>query len=234
MAPQGVLLGRAGRASAGCNRRPGCRLTPIEGVLAANSRNRAIFRRKVIPSWEHLTLKVPIVRPIFAAIAARLWVGRLVAAPYNKFLASASKTADASVAYFCVANVINSSASSLCYPLTTSPAPKPTEALHQHSRRITKCDKSPSPPQRSQHWLSQVAPMRIRITARERTEISAGIINSAIHLGIGLLANLRIAPGPSPPGLRPPPTTLPEGRSGRSNVLSAWRSSQRVSGSRKG
>ena len=51
--------------------------------------------------------------------------------------------------------------------------------------------------QRSQLWLLQAPPMRIRIAARDTTAISAGITNSVIRSVIGVLAK------PSPPGPRP-------------------------------
>ena len=88
------------------------------------------------------------------------------------------------------------------------------QVLARTPKENTKCAKSLSPPQRSQRWLSQAPPMRIRIMARDTMEISAGITRMAIRSVIGLLASLRRAPRPSPPRPRPARTTAPEGRSG--------------------
>jgi len=76
-----------------------------------------------------------------------------------------------------------------------------------------------------QTWAGPTA-MRIRITAQDTMGISAGITRMAIRSVIGLLASLRRAPRPSPPGPRPAPTTPPEDRSGPIECLARPATSQ--------
>lgn len=93
----------------------------------------------------------------------------------------------------------------------------PRSRPRRNSRRTTECAISLSPPQQSQLWPSLEPLMRIPITARDRTGISAGITSSEIRLAIGHLA--RIPRTPARPGptrmVRPAPiTTHVEGNSG--------------------